>query len=242
MNQVLILIPARYESSRFPGKPLAKICGKPMIQHVYETCQSLGVDSFVVTDNDEIENCVKEFGKVIRVDDEVETGTQRIALAYERFFADKGYQFIVNVQGDEPLIEKRVLEKLIKTHQNVNRDIMTVIRKNSSIEDFNNPNIVKVATSSQGHCHYFSRASIPFHRGEEFEFFHQHVGLYSYTRESLRFYKESELSKNELKESLEQLRALDAGLSFGFIESKTKLIGVDVPEDIQKVEACLNGE
>jgi len=243
MTSVLILIPARFGSSRFPGKPLAKIKGISMIERVYTNCKNSGFQTAVVTDNQEIEAHVKSFsGEVIRVDDDVPSGSERIALAYDRYFKNQSIDLVINVQGDEPLLDGKVLKELAEFHLKTVFPITTLIRpRKSSEEDFNNPNVVKALWSEKtGSCLYFSRQSIPYDRdgGRPFEWF-QHVGVYSYKPEALLQFVKLPASKHEELERLEQLRALDHGLSIGAIQTTQKLIGVDVPEDIQKVEGAL---
>ena len=145
MASVVVLIPARFGSSRFPGKPLAKIAGRSMIERVYANCKAAGFKTAVVTDNDEIEVHVKSFaGVVLRVDDDVPSGSERIALAYQRFFQDSNADLVINVQGDEPLLKGDVLKELAEFHLNSSYPIATLLReRRSSEEDFKNPNVVK---------------------------------------------------------------------------------------------------
>jgi 3-deoxy-manno-octulosonate cytidylyltransferase (CMP-KDO synthetase) len=243
MASIVILIPARYGSSRFPGKPLAKIRGISMIERVYTNCKNSGFQTAVVTDNNEIEEHVKKFGgNVLRVDDDVPSGSERIALAYDRYYKNKSVDLVINVQGDEPLLQGDVLKELAKFHLNSAYPIATLIRPRKSSEvDFKNPNVVKALWAEKtGSCLYFSRQSIPYDRdgGREYDWF-QHVGVYSYKPEALLQFVKLPASKHEELERLEQLRALDHGLSIGAIQTTQKLIGVDVPEDIQKVEGAL---
>ena len=244
MSKTLILIPARYGSSRFPGKPLAKINNKPMIQHVVENCQESGFDCAVVTDNDEIEKALAQSFKVVRVDDDVATGSERIALAFKRHFSDQNYEFVINVQGDEPLLKAELLKKLNDFHSKSDYDICTAVRKrNSNEEEFLNPNVVKCLLSeSDGKCLYFSRASIPFFRDGQSGDWHQHIGLYSYKTKALEKFVSLEESRLEKAEKLEQLRALENGMTIGAIETDAQLIGVDTPEDIHKIEGVLSGK
>jgi 3-deoxy-manno-octulosonate cytidylyltransferase (CMP-KDO synthetase) len=246
MTDILILIPARYHSSRFPGKPLAKISGKSLIERVYQNCKATGFDLAVVTDSDKIEDHVKNFnGNVVRIDDDVSSGTERINLAYQRNFEDKNYKLIINVQGDEPLIKCEELLKLGKFHlDNPNFDITTLVKKHSKANsDFENPNIVKVIhNNSDNRCHYFSRAPIPYDRDQNGDDFYwlQHIGIYCYKYSSLAKFSIAPPTYNEGIEKLEQLRALEYGMLIGAIETKLNLIGVDTPEDIFKVEGVLN--
>jgi 3-deoxy-manno-octulosonate cytidylyltransferase (CMP-KDO synthetase) len=244
MASVVVLIPARFGSSRFPGKPLAKIAGRSMIERVYTNCKAAGFKTAVVTDNDEIEAHVKSFaGTVLRVDDDVPSGSERIALAYQRFFKDAKADLVINVQGDEPLLKGDVLKELAEFHLKSAYPITTLLRERKSTEeDFKNPNVVKAVWSEKTkQCLYFSRQSLPFDRdgGNEYSW-HQHIGVYSYRPEALLAFVKLPMSKLEDLEKLEQLRALENGYSLGAILTTQKLMGVDVPEDIKKVEGALS--
>jgi 3-deoxy-manno-octulosonate cytidylyltransferase (CMP-KDO synthetase) len=244
MASVVVLIPARFGSSRFPGKPLAKIAGLSMIQRVYENCKSSGFQTAVVTDNDEIETHVKAFGgEVVRIDDDVPSGSERIALAYERFFKDSNADLVINVQGDEPLLKGDVLKELAEFHLKNSFPITTLLReRSSSDEDFKNPNVVKAVWSAQTkQCLYFSRNSLPYDRDGNKDYkWYQHIGVYSYTPKALLEFVKIPMSKLEDLEKLEQLRALENGYTLGAILTSQKLMGVDVPDDIKKVEGALS--
>jgi len=244
MSNCLILVPARYGSTRFPGKPLALIHNKPMISYVVENCKNSKMDYAIVTDNSEIEEYVKSIdGSVVRVDDEIETGSERIALAFERFFkTSKNYDYIINVQGDEPLLNAAVIKKLVDEHKQSNFDIYTGVKKRkSSDEEYLNPNVVKCVKSQKtNQCLYFSRASVPFTReGEASEWF-QHIGIYCYKTEALEKFVTLPIFSLEKQERLEQLRALESGLTIGAGELDIEIIGVDTPEDIYKIEKALS--
>ncbi len=237
----LILIPARYESSRLPGKPLKLIAGKSLIQRVYENLAQSDIDVFIITDSQKIEDHLKGFNaEVLRVDDETKNGTERIYLAYKRYFdsedKSKTYDFIINVQGDEPLLTIKLINQLISFHKNRPEfDIATVYRENSDNELFNDLNTVKVVTNPDGSCHYFSRSPIP--AGSKV--WKQHIGIYSYKVKALEEYCNAPLSELSEQENLEQLKALDLGMKIGAIMTKEELIGVDVQEDIFRVESYL---
>lgn len=244
MASVVVLIPARFGSSRFPGKPLAKIAGRSMIERVYSNCKAAGFKTAVVTDNDEIEAHVKSFsGVVLRVDDDVPSGSERIALAYQRFFKDAKADLVINVQGDEPLLKGDVLKQLADFHLKTSFPITTLLSERKSSEaDYKNPNVVKSVWSEKTkQCFYFSRQSLPYDRegGKEFSWY-QHIGVYSYKPEALLTFVKLPLSKLEDLEKLEQLRALENGFAIGGILTTQKLIGVDIPEDIKKVEGALS--
>lgn len=244
MHKTLILIPARFASSRFPGKPLAKIAGKSMIELVVENCKNTGFDYSVVTDSIEIENHLKEINaNYVRVDDDVSTGSERIALAYSRFFDKKGYSHIINVQGDEPLLVADLLQEINEAHCKKDCDIFTIVKPRSfDDKEFENPNIVKCAYEEKTkNCLYFSRSPIPFQRVDVMNSWYQHIGVYSYKVDSLVRFNSLEQARLEIGESLEQLRALANGMTISAIQSDINLIGVDAPEDIKKVEKVING-
>jgi 3-deoxy-manno-octulosonate cytidylyltransferase (CMP-KDO synthetase) len=243
MASVVVLIPARFGSSRFPGKPLALIAGRSMIDRVYSNCKTSGFKTAVVTDNDEIEKHVLAFGgTVLRVDDDVPSGSERIALAYQRFLTDEKADLVINVQGDEPLLKGDVLKELAEFHLKSSYPIATLLRERKvSEEDFKNPNVVKaVWAEKSGQCLYFSRQSLPYDRdgGKDYSWY-QHIGVYSYRPEALLAFVKLPMSPLEDLEKLEQLRALENGYSIGAVLTSQKLMGVDVPEDIIKVEGAL---
>lgn len=244
MASVVVLIPARFGSSRFPGKPLALISGKSMIQRVYENSAASGFVTAVVTDHLEIEKHVQSFGgKVVRVDDDVPSGSERIALAYERHFSSTQADLVINVQGDEPLLKGSVLKELAEFHLKNRFDVTTLVRERGCMEaDFKNPNVVKAVWSAgHGTCLYFSRQSLPFDRDASASFnWHQHIGVYSYRPRALLKFVKLPMSRLEDLEKLEQLRALEDGMTMGAILTSERLIGVDVPDDIKKVEGALS--
>ena len=252
-KSVLILIPARFASSRFPGKPLALIAGKTMISRVLENCQKashaeIDFDSYVVTDSDEVENHIKSFSNsVVRIDDDVISGTLRIELAYNRFFKAKNYDLIINVQGDEPLLDGSDLVRLAEFHLSSPFEISTLVKKQMGFDSvFHDPNKVKVAMSeTTGKAFYFSRASIPFKRDSGIDlngdYWFLHIGVYSYKSQALSDFAKAPISRLEDLEKLEQLRALEMGMTIGALETKSTVMGVDHPEDVKKVEEVLNG-
>jgi 3-deoxy-manno-octulosonate cytidylyltransferase (CMP-KDO synthetase) len=249
LSKLGICIPARYQSSRFPGKPLVPIAGTPLILRVLEACQSTGIESWVITDHPEIADLVtKHGGKVLRVDDPVETGSERIACAIERFpehFAQK--KFIFNVQGDEPLLKGGDLLSLADFLPKSNFSAATLVRRRSleaSQADFLSPHTVKVIyRPEQNHCAYFSRAPIPFHQKHpENLSWYQHIGIYLYRKEVLLAMASWPKSRYEQLENLEQLRLLDNQHSIGALETSNVYYGVDTPEDVSVVEKEIYGE
>ena len=235
MHRVIVLIPARYGSTRFPGKPIAKINGKEMILHVIENCLKAGFDYAVVTDDAKIESVVRDNNyEVVRVDDDVETGSERIALAYKRFFAEKNYDYIVNVQGDEPLLRAQDIQKVVESHMKSGLDIGTAIRINENFEDYNNPNIVKCVYAKSGKAMYFSRSSIS--HQQEFKQFNQHIGIYSYKAQALLKFANSKQTFLEKIEDVELLRALEIGLKIKTLNLEGDSFSVDTLEDYHRAK------
>lgn len=247
---MLVLIPARYASSRFPGKPLVKIAGKSMIEWVFTHCgqandlageTDLSFETVVVTDDERIEQCVQEFGgRVVRVDDDVISGTERIYFAYKRHFSQQSFDLVINVQGDEPLLKADDLITLANFHLKSDFDLVTLVKKQTDQELIQNPNVVKALWEEKTKkCHYFSRAPIPYDRSGTREWWYSHVGVYAFRTQALEEFCSSPPSYYECLESLEQLRALGLGLSIGAIPTERTLIGVDTPEDIEKLDGVL---
>lgn len=234
------VIPARYAATRFPGKPLAHICGKPMIQWVYENvrrCRLL--DSVLVaTDSTEIARAVRAFGGEVRMtSDRHETGTDRIAEVARHLEAD----LIVNVQADEPLLQPLAIEQAVRPLLADERIPMGTLKTRiRNPEDGANPNIVKVAADSSGRALYFSRSQIPFVRDASRHRWHyRHIGVYVYRRLFLLEFTLLPKTPLEEAEKLEQLRALESGFSIHVAETDYEPIGVDVPGDIALVEKAL---
>lgn len=243
---ILGVIPARYASTRFPGKPLAVIQGKSMIQRVYEqVLQCTLIDKVLVaTDDDRIAQQVLGFGgNVAMTRADHQSGTDRCAevLAHE-----PQAEFIINIQGDEPFIHPEQIDLLCTTLQTQKaHKIATLVRKIVDSAALFNPNIVKAVISDFGQALYFSRQALPYCRGEMPEnwlkkgLFYQHIGLYGYTREALLAIAKLPVSTLEKMEALEQLRWLENGYSIGVGISKHETIGIDTPEDLEKAEQWL---
>lgn len=219
-----------------------------MISRVYEQAVRLNeeedfeCDACVVTDDKRIEDHILSAGgKVVRVDDDVQSGTERIFLAYQRFFSEKSYDFIVNVQGDEPLLRTKDLKDLVAFHSQTPFNVATIVEEKKDFSEFKDPNRVKaVYEKSSGQCHYFSRAPIPHDRdGGDMNAWFLHVGVYSYRPSALEKFCQSPVSELEKIEKLEQLRALGQGLTIGATKANHEFIGVDHPEDKEKVEGVL---
>ncbi len=234
---VVIVIPARYGSTRFPGKPLARQTGKFLIEHVVEQAQlARGADAVVVaTDDARIAAAVTSFGgRAVMTSDAHQSGTDRVAEVVRRKEFARA-EIIVNVQGDEPEIEPPVIEGLIESVQNQDVEMATVSAPFERLADVPNPNIVKVVTDRAGRALYFSRAVIPFDRdgkvGGACPRYRKHLGIYAYRREALLELAETPVCDIERAEKLEQLRALHLGMRIYVHEAARAPHGIDTPED-----------
>jgi 3-deoxy-manno-octulosonate cytidylyltransferase (CMP-KDO synthetase) len=234
--KVLCVIPARYSSTRLPGKPLAMIAGKPMIQHVYErACRALLPQEVVVaTDSKIVADAVESFGgKVMMTSPDHPSGTDRLA---EVALSYPDIDVIVNVQGDEPMIPPEVIDKLAQAFED-DKD-MTTLKTLMSEEEYNNPNAVKVVTDQNGYALYFSRSLLPYPRNKTADFkVYKHVGIYAYRRSFLLSYAAYEPTPLEQIEGLEQLRVLENGQRIKVLESKFQGIGIDTQEDLDAINA-----
>jgi 3-deoxy-manno-octulosonate cytidylyltransferase (CMP-KDO synthetase) len=240
---VTVVIPARYGSSRFPGKPLALLGHKPMIQHVYEqaaSCRAVA-DVLVATDDERIQQAVEQFGgKAILMTGDFRTGTDRVAGVAR---ARTG-RFFVDLQGDEIPLDPELLADLIEPFVESGAEMGTLKRAMTSDEELHHPSVVKVVTDQEGRALYFSRAPIPFVRDDPraraTEGLHYiHVGVYIYTRETLLKLAALPTGVLEEAEKLEQLRALEHGISISVWETKHESLRVDTPADAEKVSATL---
>ncbi|MBM7652578.1 3-deoxy-manno-octulosonate cytidylyltransferase [Neobacillus cucumis] len=234
------VIPARYGSTRFPGKPLALIHDKPMIQHVYEqVSKSKELDLVVVaTDHELIKTAVESFGgKAVLTRTDHETGSDRIAEVASKIDGD----FYVNIQGDEPLIKAELIDALVQAAKESPESVVTAKTEIHSEEDIDNPNVVKVVTNNCGSALYFSRSAIPFNRAKKEHTYFKHLGIYLYPKEILKDFVNLPQSSLEEVEMLEQLRLLENGFDIKVVETNYEVVGVDTPEDIQKVEEILGG-
>lgn len=240
--QVHGIIPARFASTRFPGKPLALINGKAMIQRVYEQCQQSGAlnQVIVATDDDRIASFVKNFGgKVQMTSSHHQSGTDRIAEIAKTLPGD---DIIINIQGDEPFIDPRLIDQVAAPLLLQKAQIVSAAKQIEEEEALNNPNIVKVVISQNQHALYFSRHPIPYQRGVKPEDwlktgkFYQHIGIYGFQASILKDLSKLDLSPLEQQESLEQLRWLDNGYSIFMQITSFESFGIDTPEDLQKLE------
>jgi 3-deoxy-D-manno-octulosonate cytidylyltransferase len=240
---VVLVIPARYAATRLPGKPLVLIHGKTMIEHVWRRCiQVRGVDQvWVATEDERVATVVRSFGgQVCLTSPDLASGTDRVAAVAEKVPAD----LYVNVQGDEPLMDPRGVEKAIALVQSGQFPVGTLqvpFRHESELGDLA---AVKVICDASGRALYFSRHPIPYSRGERPSdpgqwICQRHVGVYVYTREALQLFVSLPPSRLEQAEVLEQLRALEAGLPIGVAQAHFESIGVDTPRDLEKVRELL---
>lgn len=232
------MIPARFASTRFPGKPLALVAGKTLIQRVYERAAEIrkARSVWVATDDDRILQHVESFGgRVVKTAGEFVSGTDRIAGALPAIEKREGRACttVVNLQGDEPLIDPSSVDGLIDVLQDENIDIGTLASPLQSAADFTNRDVVKVVCDLQQNALYFSRSPIPFGSGAEAR---RHVGIYAYQRAALTRLAALPPSPLEIAESLEQLRALQNGFKIRVLEVSAPHLGVDRPEDIEKIE------
>lgn len=229
------VIPARYESSRLPKKPLKDICGYPMIEWVYKRALKSNLDKVIVaTDSKEVYEAVKKFGgDVILTREDHLNGTSRIAEVCEKI---TDFDVIINIQGDEPLIEKDMINSLIDSFK-VEKDLKmsTLKHKLHSWEDIENPNFVKVVTDKNDYAIYFSRSVIPYPRNKNIGNYFKHVGIYGYKRDFVLDYFKMESTPLENSESLEQLRVLENGYKIKVLETNFEVIGVDTQEELEKV-------
>ncbi len=238
------IIPARYASTRFPGKPLALLSGKPIIQHVYEQVNQVIKDVWVATDDQRIFETVNTFGgKAVMTRKDHKSGTDRIEEAAEKIQTQA--DIIINVQGDEPFIQPSQIETLCELFKHPQTQIATLGKPFEGIEAVKNTNSPKIVTNYQGFALYFSRSVIPFVRGiEENEWLEhfpylKHLGIYAYRREILKEITKLPMSSLEKAESLEQLRWLQNGYRIRVGITNVETIGIDTPKDLERAEAFI---
>jgi len=242
--KIVGIIPARYGSTRFPGKPLALIAGKTLIQHVVERCQKARALSEVIvaTDDTRIWEVAQEFCRVEMTAPEHPTGSDRIAEVVKRCPCDG----VVNIQGDEPLIDPAVVDAV--AHALDQEAMSTAATPIQDLQEYDNPNVVKVVVNTAGRALYFSRRTIPYLRdaasrsvSEQLAAFPflKHLGIYGYRRDTLLRLVQCPVSGLEQAEKLEQLRALENGIGIAVVKVAYDSVGVDVPADVQRVEQLL---
>src|SRR5690554_868327 len=235
--KIIAVIPARYASTRFPAKLLQDLAGKTVIRRTYESAVATGLfdDVFVVTDSDLIyEEITKNGGQALMSTKEHESGSDRIAEVVATIDVD----IVVNVQGDEPFIDKESLEKIIEMYKNdVNKeiDLASLMREIKDEEAINNPNNVKVITDQFGFALYFSRSVIPYPRDRNAGVrYFQHIGVYAFRKQALMDFYVLPMKSLEASEKLEQLRYLEYGKKIRMIETTHIGIGIDTPEDLER--------
>ena len=243
-DKTVAIIPARYSSKRFRGKPLAEIAGKPMIQHVWERAKQVtSIDQILVaTDDERILKAVSNFGgEGILTSSEHETGTDRIVEVVEEISCS----WILNIQGDEPNIQPADLERLIEqTKIRKGTKAATLIYKITNEAQLNDPNIVKVTKNLNNMALYFSRSMIPYLRSIQSTncTIWRHLGVYIFQREFLLGYSQWPRSSLEISEQLEQLRILENGETLLCVEAENESVGVDVPQDLVHVENLMKNK
>lgn len=229
------VIPSRYASTRLEGKPLKDICGHTMVEWVYKRALKSKLDGVVVaTDDERIVGEVKSFGgNVILTRKDHINGTSRIAEVCETY---TDYDVIVNIQGDEPLIEPDMINSIIDSFIEDNTIPMSTLKyKLTDMTEIENPNAVKVVTDKNDFAIYFSRSVIPYPRNLNMDNYYKHVGIYGYKRDFVMEYAKMESTPLELSESLEQLRVLENGYKIKVLETPYKIIGVDTQEELERV-------
>lgn len=238
------IIPARYASTRFPGKPLALLGGRPVIQHVYEKAVAAIGEAHVATDDQRIFEVVKAFGgQAVMTRSDHQSGTDRIEEACEKIGTDA--DVIINIQGDEPFVAVSQIETLKGLFNHPQTQIGTLGKRFESMEAVMNPNSPKIVTDKTGFALYFSRSVIPYIRGKEQDVwinhfpYLKHLGIYAYRRETLYEITHLPSSSLELAESLEQLRWLENGYRIRVGITEVETVGIDTPEDLQRAEAFL---
>ncbi len=249
MNTIVI-IPARLGSSRLPNKVILDICGKPMVQYVYEAAsKAKGIDAvYIATDSKEVKRVCEHFtSNIIMTAKEHESGTDRLAEAVDSIECDN----IINVQGDEPLMDPELISNLAQNLESENVEMVSAMHKITTTAELKTPNAVKVTVDKHSNALYFSRSIIPHHRDnweallnhhetipEPLKFF-KHIGIYGYKKEFLKKYSTMEQTYLEKLEKLEQLRVLENGYKIKMIETEYEPVGVDVQEDLEKVREIM---
>ncbi len=236
--KIAAIIPSRYSSSRFMGKPLALIAGKPMIERVYRQaakCEKFS-DIIVATDDRRIADVVKGFGgNAAMTSPHHGSGTERLWEVLEK----SDFDAAVNIQGDEPIISERLLHQLYLQLETGRHQVVTAYYYNTFYRDYLSRNVVKAVMDKNLQALYFSRASVPSVEEKDFKGFFQHIGLYGYLKSAVAAFIKFPKSQLEKMEKLEQLRFLENGIPINVIHSRYRALGVDVPGDIQRIEKIL---
>ncbi|KAB5521442.1 hypothetical protein DKX38_025761 [Salix brachista] len=242
-SRVVGIIPARYASSRFEGKPLVNILGKPMIQRTWERAKLAStLDHIVVaTDDEKIAECCRGFGAdVVMTSESCRNGTERCNEALQKL--DKKYDVVVNIQGDEPLIEPEIIDGIVKALQAAPDAVFSTAVTALKPEDAFDPNRVKCVVDNRGYAIYFSRGLIPYNKtgkvNPQFPYM-LHLGIQSYDSKFLKIYPELQPTPLQLEEDLEQLKVLENGYKMKVIKVDHEAHGVDIPEDVEKIETLM---
>lgn len=240
-----IAIPTRMGSTRFPGKPLAMLAGKTVLERVYEKCleSKLSEKAVILTDSPEIIEYAKTINApALMTSDKCNSGTERIIEAFDKI----GAEFVVNVQGDEPFISPELIDQLIQTRKETNCDLVTAASKICDVESLQNENVVKVLRDESGKALYFSRSALPHIRGEsdmsswlKKADYWRHIGIYGYSKDALDLYAKFGTCALEKQEMLEQLRFIANGMKFEVVPTKYESIGIDTPADLVAAEEFL---
>lgn len=248
--RIVVIIPARLGSFRLPGKVLLDICGKPMIQHVYEAARKATKidDVYIATDAEEVKDVCSTFtDKIIMTSAVHKSGTDRLAEAIEKIDCD----YVINVQGDEPLIDPKLIDALAMQMQASDEEMVSAMHKIISTSELKSPNAVKVTVDNRSYALYFSRSIIPHHRDDweallnHYEVipaplrFYKHIGIYGYSTSFLKIYANLEQTYLEKLEKLEQLRVLENGFNIKMIETEYEPVGVDTLEDLERVKELI---
>jgi len=244
--KIVAIIPCRYGSERFRGKPLVPILGKPMIWWVYYRAKEAAIlsDTVVATDDERIFRCVKEFGgKVLMTSLEHRSGTDRVTEA-ARLLKLHDNDIVINIQGDQPAFDSRCLDEVVEPLiRDQNLEMSTLIYKITDPEEISNPNNVKAIFDLKGYALYFSRSSIPFARDHSLQFdYYKHIGIYAYRKSFLERFISLPQGRLEKIEKLEQLRALEHGHRIKAVETTHDSVEIDVAEDIEKAERVLRAQ
>ena len=246
-TNILGVIPARWASSRFPGKPLHIIAGKPLVQHVWERCaesRTLGA-TIIATDDERILECVAEFGgRACLTEKDHPSGTDRVAEAARIAGKEDDFTHVINVQGDEPLISPELIDSLAeKLRQDAAIDMITAANPLEDDVEFADPNVVKVVVDALGRALYFSRSPIPHRRNEVAQLpNYRHNGIYGFRADFLQRFVNWPPSKLEIVEGLEQLRAVEHGVRIHVVVTEQEALGVDTPEQVATIEKMLHDQ
>lgn len=241
--RVIAMIPARYEASRFPGKLMKDLGGKPVIVRTYEAAVATGLfdEVYIVTDSDIIKNEIdNRGGKAIKSIQQHECGSDRIAEAVASIDTD----IVVNVQGDEPFVDKETLQKILSvfSEPDANKiDLASAMQPIDDLETINNPNNVKVIVDKENYALYFSRSPIPYPRNEDIAIpYYKHIGIYAFRKQAIVDFSNLPMNALEAAEKIECIRYLEYGKKIKMVETKAMGVAIDTPEDLKEARAYLD--